>query len=219
MTRVRELNFAYVSALYRGDGGGVAVILRDRPFDEGSCWARVESAGTGITAEFIRIERRSGGLVDGNVVVEDQVWAVSGDADDAPPSPQVQDPRLTGLGEFGEIEDVDYARKADAESGARLVKAGKRIAANSFEVRGTMDGRSWRVRVGPTLAAGTSLECHADDGEVRVVATSAPRTALEHARVEPITVPATFIERRERLFGGFRTRTRALEVTLAPDRR
>lgn len=218
MTAIRNLNFVHRSALYRGDGGGVAVILRDRPFP-GSCWARVESAGAGITAEFLRLDSGSGGPTDGHIVVEDQLWAVSGDADDGAPSPHDPDPRLTALGSAFETDDVPYAREADAATGVRQAEANERIAANSFNVRGTMDGRSWRVRVGPTRMDGTSLECQADDGEVRVVDTTATRAALERARMEPITVTATFIERRRRLLGGFDSRTRTLEVTLLPDDR
>lgn len=216
MTRIRDLDFAYGAALFRGDGGGVAVIRRDRPFDEGSCWARVDVPGAGITAEFLRLDRRSGGSVEGHVVVEDEAGAVSGDADDAPPAPHDSDPRLTVVGTLFEVEDADYARRADATSGAAQREANARIAADAFEVRGSMDGRSWSVRVGPTRHGRTTLECHAEDGELRLIDTTAPRAELERARQEPVTVSATLIVRRP-LLGGSRTRT--IEVALAPDGR
>lgn len=215
MTRISDLNFAHTSALFRGDGGGVAVILRDRPFP-GSCWARIETPGAGITAEFIRLDSRMGGPVDGHIVVEAQLWAVSGDADDAPPLPTGSDARLTGIRSAFEVEGVAYARRADAESGARLLEDNARIAANSFEVRGSMEGRTWLVSVGPTVSGATSLVCRTDGGELRRLLTSAPRSELERAREEPVTVPATYIDRERRPFGGIRLSTRTIQAILSP---
>ena len=216
MTRIRERTFVHPAALYRGDGGGIAVIARDRPFDEGSCWARIVSPGAGIDGEFLWLDRRSGGQTDGHVVAEDLVRTISGDEEDAPPPPHRPDSRLQDVGTFFEVEDAGYAREADAASGATLRAANARIAAAAFDVRGVMDGRVWRVRVGPTLRGTTTLECHADDGELRLLRTEADRVVLERATAEPVTVSAVFTERGP---GRHRSRTRTIEVALAPDGR
>lgn len=213
MRRVDELEFAYPAALFRGDGSGVAAILRDRRIQDGSCWARVTSPGAGITADFIHLERRSGGVVDGVLISEDQVAAVAGGADARPPRRIDLDARLTSLGAFTEVADAVYAEGADIADGAALRAARAAIDVASFHALGWMDGRSWRVRVGPTLAGGTTLECHADDGELRLLNTDAARELLERARVEPVIVAASYRGRGR--FGGRRTRT--AQVRLRPE--
>lgn len=216
MTRVDELAFPFSSALYLGEGAGIAVIDRATPFEEGSSWARVSIAGPRIGVPFLYLERRAGGYLDGRLVVEDQVFAVSGNADSGPVTRSDLDPRLTSLGAFGEVEDADFARRADAESGDKLRAAERSIRENTFAVLGWLDGRPWRVVVGPTLPDGTTvLLCDGDGGRFRRLTTSEPRSTLERARTEPVQIPSTELERR-RIRGG--VRTRAVSVTLAPER-
>ncbi|MHC2998442.1 hypothetical protein [Microbacterium sp. HJ5] len=213
MTRIADLAFPHRAALFRGDGGGVAVIDRQE-FDQGSAWARVVEPGAGITAAYLLLVRRSGGVAGGEIVAEDEVAAVAGDAEDLPRDGIAGDPRLTALGAFTEMADAAAARRADRATAEKTDAANAAIAAASFPVAGRFDGRRWRVRVGPTLASGTTtLECHGDDGELRLVKTSADRGALERARSEPVTVTGTYSERR--LLGGMRTRS--IEVELRPD--
>lgn len=214
MTRIADLDFDEPGALFRGDGSGVAVIRR-QPFEAGSAWARVIEPGAGITASYLLLTRRSGGIVDGVLVAEDDVAAVSGDADAARPDRVDRDRRLSLLGAFTEMQDATAAREADSGGGRKIRADNAAIASAAFEVVGVADDRRWRVRVGPTLASGTTLECHADDGELRLLDTTAERAVLERARTEPVVVTASFSERRR--FGGMRTRT--IDVQLGPGER
>jgi hypothetical protein len=214
MTRIADLDFHEPGALFRGDGGGVAVIRR-QPFEAGSAWAQVVEPGAGITAPYLLLIRRSGGIVDGELIAEDDVAAVSGDAEAVRPDRIDRDARLTLLGTFTEMQDAAAARRADTEGGRKLRADNEAIAGASFEVIGVIDDRRWRVRVGPTLASGTTLECHADDGELRLLETTAERAVLERARTGGVVITASFSERRR--FGGMRTRT--IDVQLGPRER
>lgn len=215
MTRVADVDLPVSAALFRGDGGGVAVIRREAEFDGGLAWARVVEPGAGIDAGYLLLVRRSGGVVDGTLVAEDEVAAVDGDADSARPHAIAGDPRLTALGAFTEMTDVEAARRADRASGEKLRAGNAAIAEQSFVVSGAMSGRRWTVRVGPTLRSGTTLECHDGDGELRLVETSADRATLERARSAAVTVTGVYSERR--LLGGMRPRT--IEVELRPEER
>ena len=214
MTRIADLDFPHRAALFRADGGGVAVIARQE-FSGGAAWARVIEPGAGISAGYLLVVRRSGGIVDGTTVAEDEVAAMPGDAPAVSAGSIADDPRAVALGAFTEVADADVARRLDRAAGEKADAARAAIAAASFEVGADFDGRRWRVRVGPTLAGGTTLECHAADGELRLVKTSADRAALERSRTEPVTVTGTYSERR--LIGGMRTRS--IEVELRPDER
>jgi hypothetical protein len=207
---IGELDYAYPAAVFRGDGSGVTEILRDRA--HGSCWARVTEPAAGITAAYLYLERRSGGEIDGVLVVEDEVAAVAEEADARLPRRIDLDDRLTSLGAFIEVADVAYAREADRAGRLALEHGNARIAAASFHVLGDFGGRTWRVRVGPTIGATTTLECRGDDGESRVLEAAVPREVLERARTEPVTVDAT--TRARRRFGG--VRTRAVRIGLRP---
>lgn len=213
MIRVRELDFPYSAALYRGDGSGVAEISRHLPFDQGSCWARVDLGGAGVDSPYIYLERRSGGVVDGRTIVEDHVFAVDGDRDSAVPDRAYQHASLTSLGEIGEVADAAFAREADATGGEKMAQANARIAANTFIVTGEMRRRRWRVSVGPTINGKTSLECHGEDGDVIVMHTTTDRATLEAAQTRPVAVPALVWETRP-ILGG--RRTREVEITLEP---
>ena len=208
---IGELHYAYPAALFRGDGSGVVEILRDRA--HGSCWARVIEPAAGITAGYLYLERRSGGEIDRVLVVEDEVAAVDESADATLPERVDLDDRLRSLGAFTEVADLGYARDADRAGRLKLEHAKARIAAASFTVLGELDGRTWQVRVGPTIHSGTTLECRSDDGETRLLETSVPREVLEHARTGPVTADAT--TRVRGLFG--RLRTHAVQIGLRPE--
>ena len=217
MTRIRDLEFPHRSALYRGDGSGVAVVLRSKPLDAGSCWASVETPGSGIGDGFLYLETRGGGDVEGTPVLQVFAFSVAGDADDERPDTWSThlDPRLTSLGEYVGVEDPDRALDDDRASAAKRAADAERVRADTLTTRAVMDGRDWTVTIPPTFGNGTThLSCTADDdGEVRRLETREDRSLLERATRVPTTIEAVRQVRR-RVLGG--TRAETVRVTLHP---
>ncbi|GAA1782009.1 hypothetical protein [Agromyces lapidis] len=204
MTRVRDLDFVVRSALYAPDGSGAAEIERTEDV-AGGCWSRVTVAGGGLDG-YLHIRHRA----------DEEVFAVDGDADSAPPRDGRTDldGRLRPLGAFFPAASLADARREAETLRERLRAQNEAIRASTFEVSGLVDGRSRRVRVGPTVAGRTSLECLADEREgTRVMYTSAERAELERAQRGPVEIEATFTERRP-VVGGMRTRS--VMVSLSP---
>lgn len=209
MTSLAHLDYGHTAALYRGDGSGIAVIARDR--GEGACWARVVESGAGIPEGYLHLYSRYSGEVDGRLIIENEVTAVPGTTAPGPPDALGATADGRSLGTYFEEADPEHARRADAALAEESRAGAARIAAQSFDVSGAMDDRTWRVRVGPTHDGRTSLTCQAE-GELRVLYTTAARELLDSARSRPVAVSATYSRRRR--FGA--PRARDVTITLSP---
>lgn len=199
--RVSELTFDRSLALYRGDGGGAAAV---RLAGELPTWAQVETPGAGIPAGFLYLTVHSSDI---------QVFSTSGDADAAPPQRTDADARFTALGAYFHAPDLPGAQARDAELAARTRASMDRIRSESLTVRAQTPWGPGTVKVGPTLAGETRLECHGDDGQLRLLTTIVPRHALERARMAPVTITVGYKTPR-RMLGGMAART--AQITLSP---
>lgn len=194
MTRIRDLEFPYRSALYRGDGSGVAVVRGAQPFGRGSCWAVVETPGAGLGDGYLYLNTRAGGDVHGTLMLQVFVFAVSGDADDMRPNTWTmhEDPRLDSRGEFTGVEDVAEARRDDIASATKLAADAERMKANTFTIGAVMEGRNWLATISPTFPDGTTdLTFVSDDGERRELQTVADRAVLLQALRSPTEIEVT----------------------------
>lgn len=203
MTRIDELSFGRPLALYRGTGDGVATVSLSGDLPT---WARVDRSGAGIASGYVYLVAHAGDI---------QVYGVSGTADSRRPERTDVDARLTPLGACFSAPDAASALTEDTALAARTRISEELIRERSFMAHGETPWGPATVRVGPTHAGKTVLECHLASGGLRLLSTIASRPALEGALLAPVTITVEYRAPR-RLWGGMASRT--AKVTLSTPR-
>ncbi|WP_336644511.1 hypothetical protein [Microbacterium sp. USHLN186] len=203
MTRIDQLAFSRPLALYRGTGDGVAVVSLSGDLP---AWARVDRSGAGIASGYVYLIAHAG---------EIQVYGVSGSAHSGPPERTDEDPRLTPLGACFSASDAASAMAEDTALAARTRASMELIRERSFMAHAETPWGPATVRVGPTHAGETILECHLAHGDLKLLSTIVPRHTLEGALVAPVTITVGY-RTPHRLWGGMAART--AKVTLSAPR-
>jgi len=204
VSRIDELSFTHPAVLHRGDGSGVAAVLRQTPVGTGPSWARVVDPAVGIPSGYLYI---------GYHGWDAAVFAAAASATDEAPGRTDLDPRLRALGEYFEDVDADAARVADAAGARRSQAAAASIRDATFSVVADVDEQRWTVEVRPTIAGETSLVLSDGTGARRLLTTTVPRAQLESARTAATTIEA--LASMPRRFGSGQTQ-RTVTLRIGP---